>query len=209
MYQNMTIIPLMATHGATEDVCVIIYDVTDVANNKLQLRELNAELETLSQTDSLTGLYNRGYWEEQLKMEFNRFHRTRVWSSLVMFDIDHFKKVNDTYGHNVGDEVLRMVAECLQKTARTTDIVGRYGGEEFAAILINTDVSQSRYFGERLRKRIEEQVVHHSGQEISVTISLGIAQPNVDMLTHENWIQLSDQALYKSKENGRNQLTVC
>ncbi|MEH6625411.1 MAG: diguanylate cyclase [Motiliproteus sp.] len=208
MYQNMTIIPLMATDGESEDVCVIIYDVTDIATNKLQLREVNAELETLSRTDRLTGLFNRGYWEEQLKMEFNRFHRTGRLSSLVMLDIDHFKKVNDTYGHSAGDDVIRMVSDCLQKTARTTDIIGRYGGEEFAVILIDTDVAQSRYFAERLRKRIEKEVVTHSGKDIRVTVSLGIAQPVNDMLSHESWIQLSDKALYQSKEGGRNLVTL-
>ncbi|MCW8886337.1 MAG: GGDEF domain-containing protein [Motiliproteus sp.] len=208
MYQNMTIIPLTAVHGATDDICLIVYDVTAVATNKIRLGEVNDELAKLSRTDALTGLFNRGYWEEQLKCEFNRYNRTDLTSTLVMFDIDHFKKVNDTFGHHAGDEVIRAVSECLQKTARTTDIVGRYGGEEFGAILINTDAAQARYFAERLRKRIEQLEVMQGGSSIRFTISLGIAESIQRFECHEHWIQAADKALYQSKSNGRNCTTV-
>ncbi|OMH25586.1 sensor domain-containing diguanylate cyclase [Motiliproteus sp. MSK22-1] len=208
MYQNMTIIPLPAPTGEVEHVCMIVYDVTDVAINKLQLREVNAELEHLSRTDRLTQLFNRGYWEEQLDKEFSRFKRTGAVSSLVMFDIDHFKKINDTYGHQAGDEVIREVSRWVRKVARTTDVVGRYGGEEFAVILLNTDAAQARYFSERLRRRIEEGLVSYEADEIKFTISLGVAEADSHMESYEDWLQLADKALYQSKNNGRNCLTV-
>ena len=208
MYQNMTIIPLPAPTGKVEHICMIVYDVTDVAINRLQLREANAELEHLSRTDRLTQLFNRGYWEEQLDKEFSRFKRTGAVSSLVMFDIDHFKKINDTFGHQAGDEVIREVSRWVRKVARTTDIVGRYGGEEFAVILLNTDAAQARYFSERLRRRIEEGLVHFEKEEIKFTVSLGVAEADSHMENYENWLQLADKALYQSKGNGRNCLTV-
>lgn len=111
-----------------------------MAAHKQGLEVANTELAKLSRTDRLTPLSNRGHWEEKLIAEFTRFKRYAVECTLVMFDIDHIKKVNDSFGHQAGDEVLRTMAQLLRKMVRTTDIVGRYGGEEFGVILASTGV---------------------------------------------------------------------
>jgi len=121
----------LESSGEVNNICIIIYDVTDVAINSQALNATNKQLEYLSRTDRLTELNNRGFWEECLQQEFARFQRHQLPTSLVIFDIDHFKKVNDTFGHQAGDEVIRRCAQSLSKSARDTNICGRYGGEEF------------------------------------------------------------------------------
>ncbi len=208
MYQNITISPLVSTTGEVGHICIIIYDVTDIASNRKQLEAANAKLEKLSRTDRLTQLNNRGYWEEQLVREFMRFHRSASVSSLIMFDIDHFKKVNDTYGHQAGDEVIVMVANTLQETMRVTDVAGRYGGEEFGVILTDTPQEKARIFAERLREAVQRKVVSHDQVEIRITISLGVSEINEDIADHKAWLEQADAALYKSKQGGRNRVTV-
>lgn len=204
MYQNITLIPLISADGQVRHIGIIIYDVTDMAVGKLQLQQANDELETLSRTDRLTGLNNRGYWEECLIAEYKRVNRTQAPCTLVLFDIDHFKKVNDTCGHQAGDEVIRVTARLLMECKRTTDIAGRYGGEEFAVILINTGVEGATVFAERLRKQVEQQAVSHEGKQIRFTISLGLAECGDHIQDHQQWIECSDQALYQAKQSGRN-----
>jgi diguanylate cyclase (GGDEF)-like protein len=126
----------------------------------------------------------------------------------VLFDIDHFKKVNDTYGHQAGDEVIRITAKLLTECKRATDIAGRYGGEEFAVILIDTLPEGAMVFAERLRKQVENHTVTHDGKDIRFTISLGLAQCGEDIRDHQHWIECSDQALYKAKQSGRNRSIV-
>ena len=208
MYQNTTLIPLLSADGKVNHVGIIIYDVTDIATNRSRLQQANQQLEHLSQTDRLTQLFNRGYWEECLKKEFIRVQRTREPCSLVIFDIDHFKKVNDTYGHQAGDEVIRVTAQKLLETHRNTDISGRYGGEEFVAILVNTDADGALYFTERLRKKIEKLIVTYEDMEISYTISLGIAEFNSNVKDYTQWLENADRALYEAKHGGRNRSVV-
>jgi diguanylate cyclase (GGDEF)-like protein len=208
MYQNITFIPLLSVGGEVEHVAITIYDVTDNAVSKNQLEEANGHLAVLSRTDRLTQLYNRGHWEERLQQEFLRSKRTQQPITLIMFDIDHFKKVNDTYGHPAGDEVIGKTAEVLRSTMRTTDIAGRYGGEEFAVILINTGVDGAFVFAERLRKRIEALVTPVSAEEIRYTVSLGIAQFDGTMQNYKQWLKCSDQALYEAKHTGRNRTAI-
>ena len=208
MYQNLTISPLVSVNGEVEHVSLLVYDVTDMAVSKQALEAANTELTRLSITDRLTGLNNRGHWEECLGREFGRYQRTRQPTTVVMFDIDHFKKVNDTHGHQAGDEVIRSVSRVLQATARETDITGRYGGEEFGVILINTTAETSLFFAERLRKRIEKLVVEHEDMEIRFTISLGIAEANEQDKDYKAWLERADQALYQCKEGGRNRAMI-
>jgi len=208
MYQNITISPLVSLDGSVEQAVIIIYDVTDIVANRKALERVNSELEMLSRTDRLTQLYNRGYWEECLIRDFARYSRYKTDCSVVMLDIDHFKKVNDTYGHQAGDAVIRKVANLIRDNLRKTDIAGRYGGEEFGVILQNTDADSAVYFCERLRKAAEKCVVTHDGQEIRFTISLGISQADSSLSTHKCWLEQADQALYASKEGGRNQTWV-
>lgn len=208
MYQNITISPLVSTTGDVNHIAIIIYDVTDIASNKKALELANKELETLSRTDRLTQLNNRGYWEECLVQEYNRYKRYDTVTSVVMFDIDHFKRVNDTYGHQAGDEVIRQVSQALRDNLRTTDIAGRYGGEEFGVILPDTNADQAYVFCERLRSQIEAMEVVHEDQAIRFTVSLGISQANPEAEGYTHWLEQSDQALYACKENGRNQTQI-
>ncbi len=208
MYQNITIIPLLSADGVVNHVGIIIYDVTDIALGKTELKDANARLAQLSRTDRLTELNNRGYWEECLRSEFARFRRTRQTSSLVMFDIDHFKKVNDTFGHQAGDEVIRTTARLLREAIRATDIAGRYGGEEFGIILVDTGVDKAWILAERLRKKVEAATITFEQREIRYTISLGLAEATGAMQGHTEWLSCSDQALYEAKRSGRNQAVI-
>lgn len=207
MFQNMTIIPLASITTDVNHVCLIIYDVTDMASSKLNMLKVNKELTYLSQTDRLTDLHNRGHWEDLVKQEFRRFKRTKFQSCLVMLDIDKFSSVNNNYGHLGGDAVLKNLSANLKKTARETDMIGRYGGEEFGILLVNTDEAQALYFSERLRKNVEKSVVSYNGADIKYTISVGITELK-EVTNHETWLRQADEALYQSKQNGRNQTTV-
>ena len=208
MYQNITIIPLMSLTGNVDHVCILVYDVTDAATNKAQLEQANKKLEVLSQTDRLTQLFNRGHWEDCLEREYKRCQRSKITSSLIMFDIDHFKKVNDTYGHQAGDEVIRVTSKALRDTLRETDVAGRYGGEEFGVILVDTNAQDAYAFAERLREKIAGIIVKYEALEINYTISIGIAEISSDIPEYTNWLERSDIALYHCKRNGRNCSTV-
>ncbi len=208
MYQNTTFIPLSSPNGEIQHVGIIVYDVTDMAVTKLELETSNSSLELLSRTDRLTQLNNRGYWEECLETEFKRVKRTKQPASMIIFDIDHFKKVNDTYGHMAGDEVIRQTSDALRQSIRETDVPGRYGGEEFVLILINTKPKDAFILAERLRKKIEALTVTFEGKAIKYTVSLGIAEATPAMQDHKEWLQYADQALYTSKESGRNKTST-
>ncbi|KTF14885.1 diguanylate cyclase [Pseudoalteromonas sp. H105] len=207
MYQNATFIPLSNVRGEVSHICIIIYDVTDEAVNKKELEELNSKLELMSQTDALTKLNNRGHWEDSLRKEFLRIKRSAGVSCLLMFDIDHFKKINDQYGHRCGDEALRHIADLLRKALRETDVAGRYGGEEFAVTLLDTDKAGAEIFAERLRSLIEASSIFFDGQQIKMTISIGLACFQADFERYEKWIEAADKALYVSKDKGRNCIT--
>ncbi|MFN3580890.1 MAG: diguanylate cyclase [Pseudomonas sp.] len=208
MYQNVTILPLRSTSSVTDHVCLIIYDVTGVAINKRQLESANNQLQELALRDGLTGLMNRRHWEQSLEREFARHMRYQSPASLVMFDIDHFKTFNDTYGHQLGDEVIREVARVTRLFARETDFAGRYGGEEFAVLLPDTSVEGASQFAERLRTAIERLQIEHEDQILHVTVSLGVAEINDSMINHSVLIEEADKALYRSKEQGRNCTSV-
>nr|WP_298164979.1 diguanylate cyclase [uncultured Pseudomonas sp.] len=204
MYQNTVILPLHGVNTTVEHICLIIYDVTNVATNKQQLQAVNQQLKHLSRTDRLTGLNNRGYWEECLQHEYARHRRYQSMAALVMFDIDHFKVVNDTYGHQAGDKVIQAVAEVVREQVRDTDYPGRYGGEEFVVLLPDVDSAGAMLFAERLRQRIEALLVTYENQSIPFTISLGVADLSYPTNGYQQLIERADQALYASKEGGRN-----
>lgn len=208
MYQNVTITPLSEYDGSRNRVCLMIYDVTDVASSRLALEAANQQLAQLSVTDNLTGLLNRGAWEIKLNEEFARCKRYTKHSSLLMLDIDHFKRVNDQYGHPVGDDVIRHLAELLRTCFRSTDFPGRYGGEEFAVVLPETDAEAARIIAERLRQTIADTVVESHGHQLSYSVSIGIACLDSSIATASQWIKTADQALYDAKNGGRNQVCV-
>ncbi|MFD2168347.1 diguanylate cyclase [Thalassotalea euphylliae] len=208
MYQNTTFIPLLAATGEVSHLCLIIYDVTDNATHKKDLQNANEELALLSQTDGLTKLFNRTHWETCLQSEYKRWKRSQNPSCLVMLDIDHFKNVNDNYGHMVGDEVIRHISGLIREHVRETDTSGRYGGEEFAILLADTPLDNANVFAERLRKTVEEATVKYNDIELKYTISVGIAEVSPAIQTYEAWIECADAALYQSKEGGRNKVTL-
>ncbi|MFT6987090.1 MAG: diguanylate cyclase [Psychromonas sp.] len=208
MYQNVTFLPLTDIVGNVTQICMIIYDVTDVAINKKAFQQANTQLKHLSHTDTLTQLNNQGYWRECCFREYKRHTRTQQPSALIMLDIDFFKKVNDTYGHPFGDEVIREVANCLRKNMRETDIAGRYGGEEFTLILVDTDLKSARLVAERIRLAIEKFDFYYQGELVKVTVSLGISHITGNIPDYETWLKTADLGLYIAKNSGRNQIGV-
>jgi len=208
MYQNTSFIPLMSATGEVTHLCLIIYDVTDNAVHKQNLEQVNAELEVLGQTDGLTKLYNRTHWENQLKSEYKRFLRSHNVSCLVMLDIDFFKKINDNYGHLVGDAVIKHISSVISDHIRETDIAGRYGGEEFTILLVDTPLTHAHVFAERLRQTIEKSIVKYNDIEVTYTASMGISEVNGSIKTYEAWVECADNAMYQSKVNGRNCITL-
>ena len=175
-----------------------------------ELRDVNLRLNDLAYSDALTGLYNHRYFQDNLRTELARASRYHSSVSLIFFDIDFFKKVNDTYGHPVGDQVLKNIACEVKKTIRPSDIVARYGGEEFVVILPETDITGVKVFAARLRRCVEGIITEAKGQQIMVTISLGgtTFDPEQPEISKEVLIHTADRALYISKENGRNQVTI-
>ena len=208
MYQNTTFMPLLSAQGDVSHLCLLVYDVTDNAVHKQSLKKANEELAILSLTDGLTKLFNRTHWENCLQTEYKRWTRSQHPSSLVMLDIDHFKSVNDTYGHTVGDEVIRHISSLIRHHVRETDVSGRYGGEEFAILLSDTPLKNAYVFAERLRKEVCDSIVKFNDINISYTISIGIAEIDTSIKNHEAWIECADAALYRSKETGRNKTSL-
>ncbi|MGK0440934.1 MAG: diguanylate cyclase (GGDEF)-like protein [Pseudohongiellaceae bacterium] len=204
MYQNSTFVPLRSSTDKVEKVAIIVYDVTATALSQNGLEEAKEELLILSRTDKLTGLNNRGYWEERLNDEFSRNKRSKEPVSVVMLDIDHFKKINDTYGHSVGDDAIRYISKELLSQAREVDICGRYGGEEFTVIMPNTNIEGAKVFCERLRESVAANVLKSDGHEVSYTISLGICEISEGGDSAHTWLVNADKALYEAKETGRN-----
>ncbi len=169
---------------------------------------LHARIEKMATTDGLTGLFNHRIFQEKLAGEFNRLKRFPEPVSLVLADIDHFKKVNDTYGHPVGDLVLKGVAQVIRETIRDIDIPARYGGEEFAVILPGTTSEGARNIAERLRQKVKGNPFSSNGRRIDVSISIGIATAPSDAKSKEALIEKADKALYHAKHNGRDRCVV-
>jgi diguanylate cyclase (GGDEF)-like protein len=165
------------------------------------------ELTRLVRTDVLTGVTNRRYFFELAETEYQRFLRYQHALTVILFDIDHFKRVNDTYGHHAGDYVLKHFAGKSQSLLRTSDTFARYGGEEFIALLIETTQESALETAERIRQEIESLKIDFEGARIPITTSIGVtfADPNIQL---EKLIDMADKALYQSKQNGRNQVTV-
>ena len=175
-----------------------------VAIDRTVLKTRAGELEQLSVTDALTGLLNRRYLDKRLIEEIQRSKRHRFPMSLMMLDIDAFKQYNDTFGHQAGDQALRIVAGILQDILRGADVAARYGGEEFAILLPQTTSSEAAAIAERLRQRIE----HTEFPKRNITVSIGIASCSADIETPADIIGAADHALYDAKNHGRNNVRV-
>jgi len=185
--------------GAVE----VFSDQTEQFN---QLRDLE-ELKSLALTDQLTALPNRRYLEQSLQAKWMEFQKLGIPFGLIFMDIDHFKDVNDTYGHDVGDEVLKMVAKSTRAALRKSDLVGRWGGEEFIIALSNANLETMQVVSEKVRMLIEQSSLKLEGKTLSVTVSLGVSLPKFED-TLESLIKRADEKMYESKKNGRNQVTL-
>ena len=165
-----------------------------------------ARLEQENITDALTGLYNRRHLDSVLKRELGRSKRYALTLSLIMLDIDHFKAVNDTHGHDAGDEVLRAMGRIIRDNARDTDIAARYGGEEMTLILPSSDNKAAMLLAERLREVIENYKFSAGDLNLDCTVILGVATMNDDIQDAASFLQAADRALYQAKEEGRNRV---
>ena len=177
----------------------------------MRLREASDALEsaTLEKIqDPLTELYNRRYMESMLSHELQRANHAGYPVSLIMMDIDHFKQLNDTYGHPAGDAVLRRLAILIKSRIRRADIACRYGGEEFVIILPETNLDVAAERAEKLRKVFAEMIIEHGSHRMRSKLSLGVAAYPLDAETSQELIQVADRALYTAKAGGRNQVVV-
>ncbi len=172
----------------------------------IELKKTKEKLIKMAITDELTGLVNRRYFMGRLLHEYERIKRYETVFTVLMIDLDNFKKINDTYGHQAGDVVLRTVSDTMRLSLRLSDIIGRIGGEEFAVILPETDISPGLVIGERLRKRVETLEMPYRDIKIRITISIGASPSSTDDLSIDDVFQRSDSALYRAKESGRNRI---
>jgi len=157
--------------------------------------------------DALTGALNRTSLESIFQQEIARAKRNKSEMSVLMLDIDHFKQVNDSYGHIAGDQALIALTNCIKRTVRKTDPTFRLGGEEFAIILNNTDTGGAKLLAERLREAIQHLSIHHGNQAFCITASIGLATYQLGE-THECILQRADKALYDAKDSGRNKVVI-
>ena len=181
-----------------EEVCVRV-------RTHLRLRNLIKQLEDLASTDQLTGLSNRRDMLAKIEHEIFRYRRNKNTFALILCDIDHFKKINDSYGHDAGDYILINVAQSLKETVRNYDTVSRWGGEEFLIILPETDLDGGIQVAEKIRLTIEAKVFYYNQHEIKLTISFGISAFE-DNMTIDSCIKKADEYLYVAKKTGRNKI---
>ena len=207
MAQNCTFLPIVV-EGEVERICILIEDVTDVCHYQTQLNKALQELALSNRIDGLTQAFNRKHWEECLASEFSRANRYKQELSLIMLDLDQFKLLNDTFGHQGGDKVLIDTATVINELLRMGDLFGRYGGEEFAIILPNTGLTGANDVAERIRKTIESNAIEYQSHRINVTVSIGVAIMNEYDNRYEDIISRADIALYKAKNSGRNQVCM-
>ncbi|MFZ5841616.1 MAG: GGDEF domain-containing protein [Pseudomonadota bacterium] len=168
-----------------------------------------AELEQLAITDALTGLYNRRHLTAELEQEWSRHVRNGTRFAVLLFDADHFKSVNDRYGHPVGDEVLRQIGHCLREKIRGIDLAARYGGEEFAVLLPGIDASHALVVAERIRLGLAALTIDTTQGPLHFTVSIGISDSDTPGLHDaDGLLQRADQALYQAKQSGRNRCII-
>jgi diguanylate cyclase len=171
----------------------------------VKLSKSKKALEKLSTTDSLTGLMNHGAWKDLLRVEFNNCQTLKRQNSVALIDIDHFKTINDTYGHIIGDNVLKQLSAALTASLRETDLAGRYGGDEFCVILPDTTLAQATDILERLRRTVHEHA-HTALPDLRLSLSIGIAAYGPHLTDAGTWLHEADMALYAAKSTGRNRV---
>jgi len=201
MQQNCTMGPLRDGRGAIEYIFISVHDVTEAVSFEQRLLEMNMK-------DALTGINNRRCLEIRLREEIERHKRYAHPLSLIIFDIDCFKQINDTYGHQCGDYILTEVAATISKTIRSEDILARFGGDEFCCLLPETSSGAALVLAERFRKKIARRIFRSQNDKIKTTISLGVAALSEGDTKSAALLKKADDALYEAKNNGRNQVAL-
>lgn len=201
MQQSCAMGPLRDEDKNITSLYLTVQDVTELALYEHRLLEMNMR-------DGLTGVYNRRFLEQRLAEEFDRHVRYSRNFSIIMFDIDFFKKVNDTYGHQCGDVVLKGVSGKIASMIRKSDFLARYGGEEFCCLLPETGLASAKLLAERFRTNIAEMNQVYQEQDITVTISLGVSELSRQHATPASLLERADEALYQAKHSGRNQVVA-
>jgi len=198
-------------HKRAEQELINQNDTLDlmVKERTVELRDMNNKLHLLATTDPLTGLYNRRFLFEIGTKRLNQMQRYQHSAAVMMCDIDHFKQVNDNFGHAMGDKVLQGVAKCFSSILRKDDILARYGGEEFVILLSEISLKDAQTLGERLCRSFNDMVFTHADKNVKVSVSIGLSIAPI----HCNYdinalINTADMALYKAKELGRNRLEI-
>jgi diguanylate cyclase (GGDEF)-like protein/PAS domain S-box-containing protein len=197
MQQSCTMGPLRDENNIIKYLYISVQDVTEVVAYEQSLLETNMQ-------DSLTGIYNRRYLEVYLKREFEKYKRYSRGLSLAMLDIDFFKSINDAYGHQCGDFILKSISAVITSVIRRVDFLARYGGEEFCCLFPETGLEQALAVAERIRETIAAKIFHYRDERISVTASLGVSELRDGVDTAEMLLKIADEALYEAKRRGRN-----
>jgi diguanylate cyclase (GGDEF)-like protein len=203
MQQDCTFMPLTRGREVVA-VCVTVSDVTHVSVVQREREEAVEKLQEYANRDGLTGIANRRFFEGRLRDEFLRWQRYGGELSVLLFDLDHFKDINDRFGHAVGDTVLRVMAQRVADAVRVQDIFGRFGGEEFALLLPCTPLADAMIVAEKIRMTIGDTPVEAEGVRVPVTASVGGAAARPGVPTYEVLINEADAALYSAKRQGRN-----
>lgn len=186
------------------DGVTLIGTVRDITEQK----QLELQLQEQAVVDPLTHAGNRRYFRQALSREYHRFERYGSALCMIMFDLDHFKRINDTYGHATGDQILVAVAEAVKGSLRQQDIFSRIGGEEFAVLLPGLKIEDAKTVAEKLRAAIANVQVVDNGARVSVTATLGLVALSEDIESEEHLQQIADRALYRGKKEGRNRVIV-
>ncbi|WP_425497685.1 sensor domain-containing diguanylate cyclase [Paraburkholderia ultramafica] len=207
MQQDCTFMPL-TRGGEVMAVCVTVSDVTHVRVMQRESEEVVARLEGYANRDCITGIANRRFFEARLRDEFLRWQRYGGELSVLLFDIDRFKDINDRYGHAVGDAVLRVTAQRVANAVRVQDTLGRFGGDEFALLLPCTSLADAMIVAERVRSTIGDVPVEANGVRVRVTASVGGAAARPGLPAYEVLINEADATLYSAKRKGRNRSVV-
>ncbi len=199
MQQQCTLAPVYNEETGANEVLITVIDVTESLYLEKSLREINL-------MDALTRVYNRRYLDQRLKEEILRYNRYQRPLSLIMLDLDHFKGVNDTFGHSCGDMILEKVSAMVTILIRGSDLIARYGGEEFCCVLPDTDLDGALLVAERIRANVEAMHLNCDERPIKVTVSLGIAEASPATNKPADLLKAADKAMYKAKRAGRNRV---
>lgn len=201
-HEELTIASVPDENGMVQHFIGVKQDISE-------RKRMESELLEMATTDPLTSLYNRRYFMARLEEELCRMRRHHEHQvSLLMLDLDHFKRINDQYGHAVGDAMLQHVADLMREDVRNIDMIGRLGGEEFAILMTDTESIAAGLFAERIRQQLEKTPLPMDEKCLAITVSIGVASMNANDAAADNVLIRADQALYRSKEGGRNQVQI-